>query len=60
MDEQIDEQDDIDFEPEAIEVDDHNSESEEELYDTLDDLIDEDDLDMQGLTFFTGRDNDTI
>jgi len=57
---QIDDQDDIDFEPEAVEEDDHNSESEEEMYDSMDDDIDEDIHDMEGLSFYIGRNNDTI
>lgn len=59
-DDQIDDQDDIDFEPEAVEEDDHNSESEEEMYDRMDDDIDEDIHDMEGLSFYIGRNNDTI
>ncbi|KAE9522122.1 hypothetical protein AGLY_017466 [Aphis glycines] len=55
-----DDQDDIDFEPEAVEEDDYNSESEEEMYDRMDDDIDEDIHDMEGLSFYIGRNNDTI
>ncbi|KAL4103823.1 hypothetical protein QTP88_019158 [Uroleucon formosanum] len=36
------------------------SESKEELYDTTDEFIDKDKQDMEGLTFFIGRNNDTI
>lgn len=59
-DEQIDDQDDIDFEPENIEEDDHNSKSEEELYDTVNEDDEDDDQEMHGLKFFIGRNNDTI
>ncbi|KAF0723037.1 Envelope fusion protein [Aphis craccivora] len=55
-----DKRNDIDFKPEAVEEDDHNSESEEEMYDRMDDDIDEDIQDMEGLTFYIGRNNDTI
>jgi len=59
-DDQIDDQDDIDFEPEAVEEDDYNSEFEEEIYDRMDDDIDEVIHDMDGLSFYIGRNNDTI